>query len=561
MYKLKQKLNGIHYTSDELSRFIARRMIKYIDYKDVKILDPACGSSNLLTAFYSEFPSKKDLFIHGIDNDENAIKQSNNLFEGVLNKENYTFRHLDFLEVTESLVSPNLFQNIDDSVLNINTVIANPPYVRTQNLESGLSKKLSDIFNIKGKIDLYQAFIVGMIETLAENGIIGIIVSNKFLSNKSGASTRKYLKDNLDILEIIDLGDSKPFKAAVLPVIIIGRKNTTNRDNSKVTYQSVYSTDCSMAKPIDNLYATLDEYTDQLIEYNGVNFEIKNGKIDIPDDSKELWVFSNDYQIKFINDIHSRRKGIFSDIANIKVGIKSTADKTFIIKDEAKIHDYNIEDNILYSLISSENCQKWQIDYNSITKKVIYPYTSDKLGKNKVIKLEDYPNFTKYITQFEDQLTSRSYLVDSGKMWYEHWVPQNLSKMKSPKIVFKDISEEPRFGIDTKENLVNGNCYWITIKDGYDEDLIYLLLGLANSNLFEKYHRIQFNNKLYSGKLRFNTQYVNKYPLPDLNSPIVSKIISLTKQVLAAQESGEAESLITKINKLVEGYFLNKANK
>jgi hypothetical protein len=44
------------------------------------------------------------------------------------------------------------------------------------------------------------------------------------LSTKSGESVRKFLNENYEILEIIDLGDTKLFDAAVLPAIFIGRK-------------------------------------------------------------------------------------------------------------------------------------------------------------------------------------------------------------------------------------------------------------------------------------------------------------------------------------------------
>ena len=46
-----------------------------------------------------------------------------------------------------------------------------------------------------------------------------------------------------------------------------------------------------------------------------------------------------------------------------------------------------------------------------------------------------------------------------------------------------------------------------------------------------KYHDLVFNNKLYSGKRRYITQYVEKYPLPDINSPISIEIISIVREL------------------------------
>jgi len=44
-----------------------------------------------------------------------------------------------------------------------------------------------------------------------------------------------------------------------------------------------------------------------------------------------------------------------------------------------------------------------------------------------------------------------------------------------------------------------------------------------------KYHDLVFNNKLYSGRRRYFTQYVERYPLPDVNSSIAEEIIEIVK--------------------------------
>ncbi|MCO6493708.1 MAG: hypothetical protein J5I98_35135 [Phaeodactylibacter sp.] len=46
-----------------------------------------------------------------------------------------------------------------------------------------------------------------------------------------------------------------------------------------------------------------------------------------------------------------------------------------------------------------------------------------------------------------------------------------------------------------------------------------------------KYHDLVFNNKLYSGKRRYFSQYVENYPLPDINSMAANAIISIVKEL------------------------------
>jgi len=80
-----------------------------------------------------------------------------------------------------------------------------------------------------------------------------------------------------------------------------------------------------------------------------------------------------------------------------------------------------------------------------------------------------------------------------------------------------------------------------------DVEKLLLIQGIANSKLMTKYHDLVFNNKLYSGRRRYFTQYVEKYPLPDFNSLIAKEIIGLVKKL---NESQNQETIINLENDL-----------
>jgi len=106
-------------------------------------------------------------------------------------------------------------------------------------------------------------------------------------------------------------------------------------------------------------------------------------------------------------------------------------------------------------------------------------------------------------------------------------VPHNPADWAKPKIVYPDISEEPRFCFDSSGAIVNGDCYWITLRPNFGSEWLLLLLAVANSSFITRYYDIAFHNKLYAGRRRFMTQYVKKFPLPNLESPAAQKIIQL----------------------------------
>jgi hypothetical protein len=148
-----------------------------------------------------------------------------------------------------------------------------------------------------------------------------------------------------------------------------------------------------------------------------------------------------------------------------------------------------------------------------------------------VFDLAKYPQAAQYLNQHRNQLESRDYLIQAGRKWYEMWVPQNPELWKYPKLVFPDISVEARFSYDESGAIVNGNCYWIVSQSEDEKDLLLLIQGVANSSLMAQYHDLCFNNKLYSGRRRYLSQYIEKYPVPDPENHFSKRIVEIVKEL------------------------------
>jgi adenine-specific DNA-methyltransferase len=195
----------------------------------------------------------------------------------------------------------------------------------------------------------------------------------------------------------------------------------------------------------------------------------------------------------------------------------------------------------LKDLISQENVEPWNATDN-FKLKVLYPHISVN-GEKQTIDIEKYPNAKKYFLQHEEKLKSRKYLIEAGRQWFELWVPHRPDQWKYPKLVFPDISLMPRFYFDIGGKIVNGNCYWIVATNEEDIEKLLLIQGVANSKLMTKYHDLVFNNKLYSGRRRYFTQYVERYPLPDFRSPIAKEIISIVKKLNQSNDKKDISEL------------------
>lgn len=236
----KEKNKGVVYTPPAMADYIAGEIVSHycIDKaaQVVRILDPALGEAELsmalIRAVKAACPGRK-ISLYGYDIDPSAVERSDKRIRAAFPDVETNFMVKDFL-------------NDETPLTDIDIVIANPPYIRTQILGENTSKRLAEKFGLKGKVDIYYAFFVLSLETLKDGGIAGFITSNKFLTINSGKSLRECLYKNAQILTISDFGDTKIFNAAVLPcVTVFKKKNQSLNESYKAKFNSIYLSNIS----------------------------------------------------------------------------------------------------------------------------------------------------------------------------------------------------------------------------------------------------------------------------------------------------------------------------
>jgi methylase of polypeptide subunit release factors len=546
------KNTGATFTPQGLSIFLAERISSYINSSSQKVLDPACGEGELLIAMGDIlFDSAIDFSLTGYDANKQYLNNANKRILR-FGRENTKLVHEDFLQaidVSSHQSNLDLFQEYKKSTVNnsFDIVIANPPYVRTQLLGTEQAQELARKFNLKGRVDLYYPFLIAMTESLKEGGILGVITSNRYLSTKGGESIRKFLSENYEILELIDLGDTKLFDAAVLPAIFIGRKQNRKKP-SAAKFLKIYE-ELNGYKgdliPVESVYDVLNNEKSGYFIANGKRYKKSSGTLKYKVASGSCWEMLSNNESDWVSKIDMAAKNRVEDFFKVKVGIKSTADKVFISDKWEELKTDKPEDELLKDLISQENIEPWNATDN-FKLKVLYPHISVN-GEKKTIDIEKYPNTKNYFLQHEEKLKSRKYLIEAGRQWFELWVPHRPEQWKYPKLVFPDISLMPRFYFDMGGKIVNGNCYWIVATKEEDVEKLLLIQGLANSKLMTKYHDLVFNNKLYSGRRRYFTQYVEKYPLPDFRSQIANEIVSIVKTLNQSGNKNDIAELETQL--------------
>ena len=525
----KEKANGVVYTPMEMAEYVANQILRYstIDLEkadEIDVLDPAVGEGELLVAM-----------IKAIKDKAKAIRVVGFEMDAAVGLETEAKLQEMFPEVKINIKIGDFISALDKGEVGLfDFVIANPPYVRTQIMGSQRAQQIAEKLSLTGRIDIYYAFLVCTKDVLKPAGVAGYITSNKFMTIKAGNAVRNYMIQNYHLYHITDLGDTKLFNASVLPCIMVFSLGNTTPDEV-VKFSSVYeSKDTSSAKMIPGIFDAIDESGFYMIP-DKRTYRFQQGKMHSVD-IDSLWTIESDENQEWLSRVEANTWLHFSQIGKIRVGIKTTADNVFI-GDNWSGENENLE--LLRPLITHRNAGQI-IPNNSDQWKVLYTHTSVN-GKKVAVNIEDYPKSKLYLESHYEQLSSREYVKKANRNWYEIWVPQNPDSWAHKKIVFRDISERPEFWFDESGAVVNGDCYWIDIFPEVLEDVIYLALAVANSRFIEKYYDIKFNTKLYSGKRRYQTQYVDSFPIPYYDLDLAKKAINIVKEILRDKENNFAE--------------------
>jgi hypothetical protein len=229
--------------------------------------------------------------------------------------------------------------------------------------------------------------------------------------------------------------------------------------------------------------------------------------------------------------------------------VKTCADYVFI-RDDWEDFGRDRKPELLRPLVTHHIARRYKAIMPDKPRRILYPHQSVNGGR-LAANLNENPRMKAYLESHRDALESRRYVIEGGRKWYEIWVPQDPGAWDAPKLVFRDISEKPTFWIDLEGSVVNGDCYWLISDRKQDERLLWLAVAVGNSTFIEEFYDHRFHNKLYSGRRRFMTQYVEQFPLPDPDGKIGRAIISKAKALYEAVEKPTASKMEIELDQLV----------
>ncbi|WP_338940168.1 Eco57I restriction-modification methylase domain-containing protein [Fusobacterium pseudoperiodonticum] len=556
-HKYKNKASSVKLFSENYKKHIDFWKKYKEAIKNIKVLDPACGSGAfLITAFefllkqtnmidekLLDLTGEQDLF-----SDTTRYILENNIFGVDLNRESVEITKLSLwlksanknktlttlennIKCGNSLIKdkefvkdlafdwekefPEIFKNGGFDI-----IIGNPPYVRQESIKE-IKPYLEQNYRVyTGISDLYCYFYELGYNLLKDNGYLGFITSNKWFRAKYGEKLREFLINNTEFYNIVDYNGTKVFDGATVDSnILIFKKNKVKN--------SIFSLQIADTIPI--------EYEQEKL-------------------SKESFIFINQNEDSIKEKIERIGKPLKEWDININRGITTGLNDAFIIdketRDKLLEEDYK-NSEIIKPLLRGKDIEKYNINYADF---YLINSHNGKAGKG-AIDIENYPQIKKWLERFEPKLSKRA---DKGKTPFNLRNCAYLKEFEKEKIVWQRVTKENTFALAEKDTFILDSMAFLS---NIEKEKKYLL-GILNSKLIYFYLN-QYTHKYGNNGFLLSNQYVEKLPIKPYNNEIElenkvdlilenNKKLSSYKELLGRAKKNKKYDEIIDLEKLVE---------
>lgn len=407
-------------------------------------------------------------------------------------------------------------------------VIGNPPYVKEYTdreiFENIKKSKLVKYY--QGKMDLWYFFVCFGLDILKDNGKLGFIAPNNWITNSGASILRNKILTDTKILKYVDFGDFKVFADAGIQtmVFILNKENIS--EDYQLDYYKVLNKNISILDLSNFLFKDIKNEDISIIKTIMSKNKMLNDIITFVDMNKEAIL--NKIKEKgnyYLNEDNTAQGIVYpQDYLNEKNrlvlgGDFKVGDGIFVINDKEK-NQLNLQKEelkLIRPVYTTEQIKRYYA--NSINKEwVIYTGSTFK----NINEMKKYPNIKKHLDKFKKVITSDNAPYGLHRARKESFF--NGEKI----IAVRKCVERPIFSYVDFNSYVSATFY--VIKPA-NIDLKYLT-GILNSKLIAFW----LKNK---GKMQGSNYQVDKEPL--LNIPIVntkdekvkSKLVKLVDNIIA----------------------------
>ena len=486
----KVQYSSVHYTPTYIARAIVENALKQIDFnKDkLKILDPACGTSEFLMEVLKQLKTKKykgEIEVIALDTSNIAINTSKFL----LTYEKREWKNK--LKFKTEKVTDSLTEKWDKD---FDLILMNPPFCSWEQMNKkereAVRETLGNTF--KGKANQASAFLYKAVNAIKEDGIIGSVIPSSILTYNSYINVRNEINEILTPVLIAQLGNYV-FKDALTNVsLFIGKKPRKNEMPLIIWTQNEKNIAPKAIKSLRKL-----QY-ENLPSINEENHSVYFPKVfPINKNNWKLLSYSEEELFTKIENLVSNGKlKRIKDIFSVKQGVRTGNNKVFKIS----CQQYN-------SLPEKErHFFKHCIDNNSINNNFLtivnyvwFPYDKNGLiiANEEELKEKVSYYYNLYLLPNKNDLINKSRRKSTN--WWKLSEHRAWLTTEYPKLVSTEFGKSDSFAYDkTGDFIVERGCGWILKNKNANVDFNYFYLAILSCPFFNKLLSI-YSREILSG--------------------------------------------------------------
>lgn len=593
----QRKKEGVYYTPDYITDYICRNtIIPYLSksgeiysvpelieeydstnslneldnkLKNVKIVDPACGSGSILNksvdilfeiheALHASMYANNDSLDSIFDSLESR-KQiiSENIYGVDLNDESVEITKLSlFLKlattsgVEQGFKLPNLDKNIkcgnsliDDKSIagnkafnwhdkfpevfendGFDIIVGNPPYIK-ENVNRSAFDGLRDSPYYQGKMDLWTFFGCISLDLLKKDGLVSFIAPNNWITNAGASKFRDKVNEDAEILQFRNFGNYKVFDAAGIQTMIYVMKKNNEKSEYFIDYSMFKQERVESNDDVINfLYS--EENNESVVHFKSYYNRQEN--------ENSYLHFIDKNELDILNKISQNENIYFLESNEISTGIDVHQD--FLNKKGAELLDLPVGSGIF--VINNDEKEKLNLSLKEL--ELIKPYyTTNEIHRYSIERdhnlwviytksdinnhIDSYPNIKEHFDTFSDVITS------DNKPYGLHRA-RNEDIFKDEKIIVTRKCLTPTFSYANFDTYVS-QTFNIIKSERFD---LKILLGIFNSDLIKFW--LKKKGKMQGNNYQLDKAPLMKIPIKYLENDLTNSIKDKSMRILDLNE-------------------------
>lgn len=531
---------GAHFTPASLARSLVEEVFRndseISSKREIKIMDPACGSGAFLhealrTLERTNFRGKITLI--GRDISPAAISMA----EFALNLSKYDWSDPSKIELDLAVAD-----SLEADLPEVDLILMNPPFVAWSAMSSDQREKTMSILDgqVRGRADLSMAFVSKAMTHLKPDGVLGTLLPSSTFTSMSAEKWRQKLADKNNIRFLGSLGDYGLFSYAMVQVGAMVLKSPKSRESDLEMTRVLTSEDSpeatSLALRSLRKFKTADS---DVYDENFRLFEVPTSRFQ----SSSIWRLFSPKVESSLENIRGREGIVTVDsVFHVHKGVETGQNQVFVLS--------SFDLNRL-----SQKERKWfkpAVTNDSIldgflqtTKFVFFPYKGGilEITTEERLKKELPTYYQTYLVPYKNKLTS----VKAQSTWWDLHRPRlSWSTERAPKILSKRFGELGGFALDKNSEAIAIQAFaWRKKWDDQngsdifsDVHLLSAYVALLNSKAFQSLLSL-FAPQVVGGQYDLGARFVRGVPFPDMPSmtsdyrwgEIISKLSNLGADV------------------------------